>query len=206
MGLRKEAGRRRAALAGPWILGAATVELALEVVSGALAGKGRKYTIDVLTPSGASMKQNPGTALRHTRGLAGVGFKGIIFLEPKDVLFSNIQFREGTVKGIGSGFYASLNGLVHATGSDISVASCSSTTGCKVQGVDEVDTGDNGPPFSVGSFLWPIPWEFRLPGKTYSAFTTANHSQAADAAGKASIGKAGAGPFSKNAADPSSTF
>ena len=183
---------------------AATVVLRLEVASGASQGKGQNYTITIVAPSGAHMTRVSG--LRHTNGLAGVGFRGNIFLEPADVSFANLSFTEGSVAGVGSGFYARHNGRIHATtSSPVTIGSCNVTTGCRVNGTDTVDTGDDGPPFSAGDFLWAIPWRYHV-GSSITAFTTANHHQTADAAGKTTIEKAGAGPFSKNASDPTSPF
>jgi hypothetical protein len=44
------------------------------------------------------------------------------------------------------------------------------------------------------------------PTGSLTNFTTANHHETADATGRGTIEKAGAGPFSKNASDPTSSF
>jgi hypothetical protein len=72
--------------------------------------------------------------------------------------------------------------------------------------IDTIDTGDKGPPFSVGEFTWPIPREYRVNGGPATQYTVVTHHQTADAAGKATIEKGGAGPFSKNANDPTSSY
>jgi len=144
--------------------------------------------------------------LRHTTGTAGVGFLGNIFLEPATVSFAGITFGEGTVNAVASGFYASFNGLAHPADAFSSVGSCSSTSGCLISPTDMVDTNDKSGPFSIGDFLWAIPWQYFVGSGSRTTFTTANHHQFTDAAGKASIEKAGAGPFSKNVSDPTSTF
>ena len=69
-----------------------------------------------------------------------------------------------------------------------------STNGCQVLGIDTVFSGDGGPPFSVGDFLWAIPWEFSVGGSPRVSFTTANQHATADAVGTATISKKGAGP------------
>jgi len=69
-----------------------------------------------------------------------------------------------------------------------------------------VDTQDDPPPFSVGDFLWAIPWQFKVGSGALTTFTTLNHHSTADATGKATIEKGGAGRYSKNASDPTSTY
>lgn len=183
----------------------ATVVLRLEVASGPSQGSGQNYTISIIAPSGAHLTRFSG--LRHTQGLAGVGFQANIFLEPSDVSFANLFFAEGTVAAVASGFYAVFNGIAHSpTATPLSIGSCNITTGCQANGMDTVDTNDKVPPFSIGDFLWAIPWQYKVNGGALTAFTTANHHQFTDAAGKASIEKAGAGPFSKNVSDPTSTY
>lgn len=152
------------------------------------------------------MVQEPGTGIRHTMGLVGVGFKGRPYLEPRNVSFSNLTFREGTATGTGSGFYSSLNGLTHPLGSFVSIGSCALATGCQILGVDMVDTGDKSGPFSNGTFSWPIPWQYRVGTGSAQAFTTATHLQHATSTGAADIQKAGAGPFTKQVNDATSNF
>jgi hypothetical protein len=183
---------------------AATVVLRLEVASGPSQGVGKDYTITIITPSGGHLTRFSG--LRHTMGFASVGFQAHIYLEPANVSFANLFFSEGTVAAVASGFYAVFNGIPHsATATPIAIGNCNITTGC-LGGTDTVDTNDKGPPFSVGDFLWAIPWQYKVTGGTLKNFTVANHHQMADAAGKATIEKAGAGPFSKNANDPPSSY
>jgi len=135
-----------------------------------------------------------------------VGFLGNIFLEPTDVSFANVTFGEGTVNAVASDFYANLNGSPHPQNNFGGVGGCNVTTGCLVFQFDEVYTGTKGPPFSIGDFLWAIPWQYWVGSAARTQFATANHHQFTDATGKASIEKAGAGPFSKNASDPTSTY
>jgi hypothetical protein len=68
-------------------------------------------------------------------------------------------------------------------------------------------------PYAAGDFLWQIPWRFGVavpsPGKPPSdstMFTTANQHATADATGRATIEKKGAGPFFADANDPTSGY
>lgn len=183
-----------------------TVVLRLEVASGPSQGQGHNYTITIVAPSGAHIVQAPGTNLRHTQSYAGVGFKGHVYLDPRDVSFMNIEAREGTVAGIGTGFYSYLNGRIHTTGSFFAVGPGNSTTGSQILVIDTIDTGDTSPPFSIGDFRWPIPREYRVNGGIPTQYTVITHHQFADSNGKATIEKGGAGPFSRNANDPTSSY
>jgi hypothetical protein len=185
---------------------AATVVLRLAIVSGAQQGQRHDYTITIVAPSDGLLVKN--SNVRHTQGYISVGFRGLIFLDPTDVSFANLQFAEGSVSAVASGYFASLNGSSHPpTTPPASIGSCDSVIGCQVLGVvDTVDTNDDPPPFSTGDFLWAIPWQYQAPGGVLTTFTTANHHSTANAAGTATIQKAGAGPFSKNATDPTTSY
>ena len=177
---------------------AGSVRLVLKVVSGPNAGSVvATRTITIVAPSDALMVQRPGTNIKHTTGRWSVGFKGNIFLRPTDVSFGGIKWGEGTVAAVATGYLAPLNGKMHPVGPLIMVGPGDSTNGCQVLGIDTVFSGDGGPPFSVGDFLWAIPWEFSVGGSPRVSFTTANQHATADAVGTATISKKGAGPVSE---------
>ena len=186
---------------------ARSVRLGLKVVSGPNAGSVvATSTITIVAPSDALMVQRPGTFIKHTTGRWSVGFKGNIFLRPTDVSFRGIKWGEGTVAAVATGYLAPLNGKMHPVGPLIMVGPGDSTKGCQVLGIDTVFSGDGGPPFSVGDFLWAIPWEFSVGGSPRVSFTTANQHATADAVGTATISKKGAGPFARIPGDPTITF
>jgi hypothetical protein len=185
---------------------AATVVLRLAIVSG--QGQMKDYTITIVAPSSGLETKSGLYNIRHTQGYISVGFKGIAFLGPTDVSFANLHFAEGSALAVASGYFASLNGDPHPpTPNPLPAGSCDSVIGCQVlSAVDTVDTGDDPPPFSSGDFVWPIPWQYQAPGGALTTFTTANHHSTAAATGTATISKAGAGPFSKNASDPTTSY
>ncbi|MBU1862554.1 MAG: hypothetical protein KKH94_02685, partial [Candidatus Omnitrophica bacterium] len=156
-------------------------------------------------PSGVTMEQEPGTGIWHIYGTASAGFKGRPYITPNDVSFINIQVREQTCTGTGTGFYSYLNGIVHPVGSWISVGVGTNAKPSKVNGVDTIQSGSKGPPFSNGIFTWPIPWEFRVGSSSAKEFTIVTHQQVADSTGKVTISKGGVS-VSKNAADPTSGY
>jgi hypothetical protein len=128
----------------------------------------------------------------------------------KDVSFRNVDFREGSVAAIASGFFAGINGIQHpTTATALTIGGCDPVNGCQVNGMDTVYTGDWSPPFSAGDFVWNIPWQYAVVPRAWVTFTTATHHQWADAApnlGRAHIEKKGAGPFTKDANDPTSGY
>jgi hypothetical protein len=182
-----------------------TVVLKLSVVSGTSAGTSHSYTFTVIPPSGAHLTKFSG--LRHKMGFSGVGFEANIFLEPSNVSFSSLKFAEGTVAAVATGYYSTLNGLVHQpTAVPPTIGNCNTATGCQANGMDTVDTGDGVGPFAVGDFLWAIPWQYQTTSGSLVQFTVANQHFVANSTGAATVSKAGAGPFTKNVSDPTSTY
>jgi hypothetical protein len=96
--------------------------------------------------------------------------------------------------------------MAHPVGGWRTVGNGNATTGNPVNTSDTIDSGDDSPPFAIGNFLWAIPHEYQNGAGAAVPYTLANHVMSATAAGAATIQKAGAGPFTKNAADPTSTY
>ncbi|MGZ4976107.1 MAG: hypothetical protein ACXV8O_03045 [Methylobacter sp.] len=183
---------------------AGKVRLVAKVLSGPNKGAvaGNVELIGV-APTGASMTQQVGTGVWHVQNSYSVGFKGSITVSPSGVSYAGVTFREGAAVATATGWLAFKNGQVHAVG-----AACT-ITGTSVNGIDTVSSGQKSPPpaYAVGDFLWPIPWECSTDGgTTWSQIVIANHHETCSAAGVAAISKAGAGPFTKNAADASSNY
>lgn len=196
---------------GSFVCGARSgaVVFDLVVVGSTMAGTVMDTkTISVVEPTTGTIRQKPSTGIWHVNNQASVGFKGEIFMGPNDVSFNQATFSEGAVAGTATGDLSMKNGENHsATGSWLPIGMGNSATGSKMLGQDTISTGQYPPPFPTGgTFHWPIPWQFKVgtePGKT---FTTAHHRESVDTAGMATIQKAGSGAFSKNLADPSSSY
>jgi len=184
---------------------AATVVLRLAIVSG--QGQTKDYTITVVAPSGAYLVKT--SNLAHTQGYISVRFTGLIYLTPTDVSFASLKFQEGSATAVATGYFATANGQLHPAGPLIAISNCNTTTGCTGAG-DQVGPDLWPPPFSTGDFVWQLPWQYQIPTGALTVFTTATHHQTAAASGAndglATIEKAGAGPFSKLASDPTSGF
>ncbi|MDH4449551.1 MAG: hypothetical protein QE265_03030 [Rhodoferax sp.] len=180
---------------------AGTVSLVAKVVCGAFQGAevGRVELV-CAPPTGATMVQAAGTGISHTVGTWSVGFKGAIHLLPSNVSYAGVLFREGAAIATATNWLYRWNNLPHPVGQVHTV------TGSVVDCVDSVDSGSQPPPYGIGEFNWPIPWEASIDnGLTWTAFVTANHHATSTGEGLATISKAGAGPYQKNAADPSSS-
>lgn len=187
-----------------------SVTLKLEIQDGPSKGLGPSSTINVIAPSGAYQVQNPGTNVAHNNGTCSAGFKAITYLLPKNVSFSNIEAREGTTLSTATGWLAPSNNTTHPTGSWLPVANCALSTGCLIQAVDtvynEYPQNYGGTTWGVGDFQWNIPREWRVGTGSATQYTTLLHHFVSDSTGKGTISKDGAGPFSKNASDPTSTY
>jgi hypothetical protein len=180
------------------------VTLKLEITSGPSKTQGPTFDRTIVAPESAYMRQMPQTKVSHTQGLCSVGFLGEAFLMPKDVSFSRILFLEGEAFGTGTGFYAYLNGKKHDLGGTTPVSGCNTKTGCKA--FEDLVLTEDPPPFADGEFNWPIPWMYVIDAGDPHSFFIANHHQLSDAAGTATIEKAGAGPFTKLSTDRTSFF
>ena len=187
-----------------------SVTLKLEVQAGPSKGRGPDSNISVIAPNGAYQVQNPGSGIRHVQGTCSAGFQAITYLLPKTVSFTHIEAREGTTTATATGWLAGSNGDTHTTGNWFTVANCSSTTGCQIQALDGIynqyPQNYGGTMWGNGEFKWNIPREWRIGTGSATQYTTLLHHFVSDAAGKGTISKGGAGPFSKNANDPTSTF
>ncbi len=184
--------------------------LKLEIQAGPSKGLGPSSPITVIAPSGAYQVQSPGTNVAHLSGTCSAGFKAITYLTPKNVSFSFIEVREGATTASATGWLAPANGTPHSIGNWLPVANCTLSTGCKIQAIDTVYSQYTafygGPMWGNGIFDWNIPREWRVGTGSPTQYTTLLHHFVSDSTGKGTISKGGAGPFSKNAADPTSTY
>lgn len=183
---------------------AGKVRLVAKVLSGSNKGAvvGSVELIGV-APTGISMAQQGGTGVWHVQNSYSVGFKGVINVSPGGVSYAGVTFREGPAVAVATGWLAFKNGQAHAVGAVHTI------TGTRVDCVDTVASGQKSPPpaYAVGDFLWPIPWQCSTDGgTTWTQIVIANHHETCSVAGVASISKAGAGPFSKNAVAANSNY
>lgn len=190
------------------------VELELRVLAKRCAGSTvAEVSFEIVKPTDGVMEQVSGTALRHAHGTWSVGFLANVFLTPMDVSFSNIQFQEGAVSAQRTGWLSDHTPEEHPQGDFRPVDRGNSTTGCRVITTDEAWSGIKFPDFKplptfgAGTFLWEIPWRFRVPpGGTAEPFTKASQLSTSDQGGTATIEKKGVGPFTRISGDDSSFY
>ncbi|HJQ57526.1 MAG TPA: hypothetical protein VJ890_11490, partial [Vineibacter sp.] len=149
------------------------VKLKLSIVNGVCAGLGPELSYVIRMPT-AHMREQVGGARRHVQGQPSAGFKGEIFLTPKNVSFRTLGFREGAGAMVVSGAApVAWAGLAHGTTPFTStISGGNSGSGCTVVGiVDDVYSGAfvyavpprASPRNVVGTLSWPIDWEYTYP-------------------------------------------
>lgn len=158
----------------------------------------------VIEPSGVVIER-AAQKTWHIKGTASAGFLGQPYLRPTNVSFSNVEIREQTVRGIGSGFYENRDDEIHPIGNWIALGEGSVDKPNKVNGIDRIRSSAKEPPFSSGSFIWAIPWEYRVSNGEEETFDTVAHMEVADANGRVVISKGGATAYA-DANDSTSDF
>lgn len=122
-------------------------------------------SFDVKEPSGVNLFTN---ALEHNSGRPNIGFYAIVGLMPDTVNFGAVQCREEDCNFVASGVYSFMDGKSHAgtNGPQALPFSGNVFPGFGTVGYfrDHVYSGDSGtlPPFSSGSEICAIPWDFRV--------------------------------------------
>jgi len=198
---------------------AATVQLELRVATGLLAGRVLSTrTITIVEPSAMRQVIVPGTSPGFggwgnppiAAGTWGVGFQANEFILPSDVSFRGVEFQEGVVAAVSTGFLAGTNGMMHGANSHGLGLAGNAVTGTPLgtvgpDGVWLWGVAPNnimGMQFcGAGTFLWAIPWLYRVPGGALTPFAgafTANQLFTSNFACQATAQKAGAGPVCRN--------
>lgn len=183
-----------------------TVCLKLEVLSGPSEGLGPQYARYVVAPWGAYMQQMPNTLVWHINGYYSVGWRGHAYLMPKDVSFTNIDFREGECWSTATGYLAVYHHVQHVpTTNWLDVLDGNATDGCRVDSYDQCEMFNPDPNWADGDFNWPIPWQYRVDGGSPVQIIIANHHATSDSNGTAVLEKRG---LSKSTvpSDPSSGY
>jgi hypothetical protein len=118
------------------------------------------------------------TSLRtYTAGRSGSGFVASVVVNPTDVSLSRLEVREEAVAATATGYYDTVlgwNGTMHPVGAWLPLNAANGGL------QDTVGTNPPGgpPPFSFGTFVWPIPQSFRAAGGgTGTVYSTGTHMQ-----------------------------
>lgn len=134
------------------------------------------------------------SARAYTAGLSGSGFVANVVVNPTDVSLSRLETREEAVAATATGYYKVVlgwDGMMHPTGSWLALNAANGGL------IDTVGTNPPGgpPPFSAGTFNWPIPQSFRAAGSGGGGtrYSIGTHSQVmAGATGAETTSKEGA--------------
>jgi hypothetical protein len=118
------------------------------------------------------------SARAYAAGRSGSGFVAGVVVNPTDVSLSRIEVREESVAATATGYYDTVlgwNGIMHPVGTWLALNAANGGL------TDTVGTNPPGgpPPFSAGTFRWPIPQSFRAAGTGGggSVYSTGTHLQ-----------------------------
>jgi hypothetical protein len=171
------------------------------------------YVVDikVVEPGGVQMVKLPGY-YKDKAGKWGCGAVLRPRILPADVSFTAIQVKEGDAEVVGTDWLSFKTGLHHCKGSGkdffsgtnacaLQAVKIDSSLGTVVAGCDTASTGGNtgrdeppfgtDKPFADGSYTWDIPFEYTIGAATPKKFAVARVTVTSDAAGNATMTKAG---------------
>jgi hypothetical protein len=165
----------------------------------------------VVKPSGGYCVQKENTNIWHDANRFSIGIKTDFFLEPRDVSFSGVKFKEGDCVAAIDGWFVTqgFGQLPHDADDNGWVwmpvgVPTNATIGSKVTLPANFDTAElwANPPFQayhagpgggVSTFTWPIPWLYSTTNGTSEVqFFTMNQIFTVNANGLATVSKGGA--------------
>lgn len=199
---------------------AATIVLSLVVAGGPMLGEKKDAdAVPADAPSGADVKQRPGTTLWHIKDVCSVGFCGDYYANHfKRVSFKEILVREGSCPSTATGCFLNPDGTsaAHMTSNWKALKDDSAgkdyyrmyqwDLDAQSRPYDQIGIGATPP--GPGTFLWKIPNEYKKRGPANAPahlYCKCWQECAADAAGKTTVKKGGSGEFAKDLADPTIT-
>jgi len=160
----------------------------------------------VIEPSGVNMVTN---GLWHYINRPSVGFQASCYIAPDSVNFGVVSCKEETNNFVANGIYSFMNGQPHD--SNPGTFPCTSTVvsglGTLWSADDHVISGDPGTPspFTPGTEICTIPWDFNVGTNAMKKFTTLTHNCSLGAGGALNASKAGAS-WSCNVTSPSVNY
>ncbi|SEF24325.1 hypothetical protein ABL840_13095 [Variovorax sp. NFACC27] len=205
-------------------LGSTGGTMTLEAWSVNPLAKQATVNITVVAPNDVLFKRVAGGTIEHTQYQASAGFIGEADILPSGVSFANVEVREGSFHGVGSGAFANLNGINHPPGPWAGIVCTAATGNNQWQVYDQVRSGwgahrttPQGAPildlqgrltYEAASFEWNIPWHYRIVGTVGNGviFRYMLHKQTVNMAGRVTIKKHNSETCAANWGDPTSTF
>jgi hypothetical protein len=168
------------------------------VITAVGAGCSCPITFTVIAPSSVSMGRQPDTPIKHTNGRPDCGFLGQLLLQPDTVSFINLEVREKNSHCTADGFFLPFNNCTHQPAGQTESAwftmnDCIPGKGTPANLNDNIYSGDpgTGPPFTVGTMVFPIDWEYRVWGGPAQALPHFEQRHEVNAAGKCTTSKGG---------------
>lgn len=156
------------------------------------SGGSCSVSMRVLPPSHRSLVKISDRA--YTAGLAGSGFRANVTIMPTNVSFTRTEVREEEVEASATGYYDTVHGLDKAVHPATAWLSPNASNSGLIDTIGTNPPGLGGP-FSVGTFIWPIPQHHRPAGGSGSGtrYSTGTHAQAmVDVNGSEGTAKEGA--------------
>lgn len=176
---------------------AVSVTLKAKVQSGPSKGKYINSIRTIVEPDSGVCVKRWGTYIWHIQNTFSIGLNSYMYLRPKDVSFTWLQFTEGLCNSQTTGWFniEFINFWHTAWGFWEGVGDGDSTDGCKIlqPNGDFAALMDVTPPFySTGTFLWSIPWSYKA-GTYTNNFVDMNQEFKVNSAGKAEVQKDSSG-------------
>ncbi len=174
------------------------VTLRLTVKSGPSKDRYVDMAFTVTKPTGGRCVKRAASNIWHVINTFSIGVNTDFYLDPKDVSFSRIKFKEGSCNAVTTGWFtdpAGCQGLNHpAWGTWFSVGTGNITNGCKVNRPNgDYAYGSLNPtplPYTPGTFKWSLPWLYTTDnGTTSHQITTIDHDHTVAANGDATVKK-----------------
>jgi len=178
---------------------AESVKLKLVVQGGPDQGEERVVAFEVIQPDGGTATRKQFWDVWHINNTFSIGIATDFHLLPKDVSFTNVEFKEGPAIGQAEGWFSDkgFEGMPHPEWAMWHTVS----DGDREKG-SKVDLGDadfavfyhpDPLPYSDGTFNWPIPWWYTTDdGDTHHELVIMNQTATVNSDGDATIEKGGA--------------
>jgi len=194
---------------------AGSAVLQLKMVAGPSMGQGPTNNITVVAPSSGSVQKMPTSGVRHFQNWWSCGFLGDVYVEPKNVSFFNLFFKEEDANAAGSGWLGFLNGISHC---DPACTAFRIGSGDIMKGARVVSGGDaifsgkyrdiERGAYTTGIVTWAIPWDYSISGNagTFTNFFTVAQTATSVSSGKCTIQKDGSATISAELSDPNSEW
>lgn len=163
----------------------------------------------VVEPSGVVMQRHPGSGIRHQQNRPDSGLQTDIYFTPDNVSFQNVLYHELDVPAVATGVYAPFNGVGHSPNpAPLSVNGVVPGLGSKVNGIDNIYSGDPGTPapFAPGSITFDIPYEFKVGTGAFKRFATVRQQSTLAADGVTLTSSKAGASIAIKVGDPTSTF